>query len=222
MFDLGEQALECFVNGVKVLESDGEDLPEGYDRGVLTALKEQGKLFDRGIQRISFSLKTKRKQRIASSYTPDVYRRVIARIEQPIEAKRTLEGRLLMADFKETGFRCRIHPTIGPAIPCAFNEGDKGAILSALTHKVRLLGEAQESGGRIREFNIEQIEVLDRDAAFFGPKKDLASLAKQQGVEPITDFDRLASKLWPEDEGVDEFIESIRAAREQDLEGESP
>ncbi|MDP2899063.1 MAG: hypothetical protein Q8Q12_21205 [bacterium] len=217
-FDLGEEAVECLVQGIESLGQDGESFPRGYDRGVLSALKKQGELFNRGINEISFTFKRQQKQRIASSYTPKIYAKVTAQMGQPVEARRTLEGRLLMGDFKETGFRCRIHPAIGPSIGCSFDERDKYAVLSALTHHARLTGEARESAGKIREFKIERIEVLDRDAAFFGPPKDWASLAEQQEVEAIIDFDRVASKLWPEREGVDEFIDSIRAARARDLE----
>ncbi len=226
--DLGERAVECFVRGIGALEEDGGALPPGYDRGVLIALGEEGKLFERGIERISFSLRT-RKECVASSYTPEVHARLLARMEQPVESSKTLEGRLLMGDFKESGLRCRIHPPFGPPVRCTFQEKHKNAILSALTHYVRLVGEAKESSGRIREFKIENIEILDTESQhmgqeqgripFFAPTQDLAALAAQQGVQPISDFRRLVCKLWPENESVDEFLDTIRAWREEGSEG---
>jgi hypothetical protein len=37
-------------------------------------------------------------------------------------AQRTIEGRLLMGDFREPDFRCRIHPQVGAPITCTFDE----------------------------------------------------------------------------------------------------
>jgi hypothetical protein len=37
-----------------------------------------------------------------------------------------------------------------------------------------------------------------------------ATLAALQGVEPIADPNQLAGNIWPEDESVDEFLESLK------------
>ena len=41
-------------------------------------------------------------------------------------------------------------------------------------------------------------------------------LAKQQGVEPIRSIEDLKGDFWPEGESVDEFLEWVRAIRQQD------
>ncbi|MBA3246622.1 MAG: hypothetical protein H0T63_00900 [Pyrinomonadaceae bacterium] len=41
-------------------------------------------------------------------------------------------------------------------------------------------------------------------------------LAKQQGVQPIRSIEDLQGDFWPEDESVDEFLEWVRAIRQQD------
>lgn len=41
-------------------------------------------------------------------------------------------------------------------------------------------------------------------------------LARRQGVKPIANIEELACDLWPEDERVDEFLEWIRALRQND------
>jgi len=41
-------------------------------------------------------------------------------------------------------------------------------------------------------------------------------LAKQQGVKPIRSIEDLQGDFWPEDESVDEFLEWVRAIRQQD------
>ena len=41
-------------------------------------------------------------------------------------------------------------------------------------------------------------------------------LAKRQGVKPIRSIEELKGDFWPEEESVDEFLEWVRAIRQQD------
>ncbi len=41
-------------------------------------------------------------------------------------------------------------------------------------------------------------------------------LAKQRGVKPIRSIEDLQGDFWPEEESVDEFLEWVRAIRQQD------
>jgi hypothetical protein len=222
--DLGEDALTSFVEGIEVVGSQQPAMPRGYDKGVLLALREGGKLFDHGIETITFDLRT-RKGHWTSRYTREVYTRTVSRIQEPIENRRTVEGRLLMGDFKETGLRCRVHPPIGKPLPCLFDEAQKEAVLAAMTRYVRLVGEATEAEGEILSLKIGDIEVLDRDVeaedrgekgtVFFEGKTDLEILAAQQGVSAVSDFDSLLGDFWPEEESADQFIASIREWRRE-------
>ena len=161
--DLGEEALTSFVEGIEAVGGEQPAMPRGYDQGVLLALREGGKLFDRGIEMITFDLRT-RKGHWISHYTREVHMRVVSRVQEPIENRqRTVEGRLVMGDFKESGFRCRVHPPIGKPIACLFDEVQKEAVLAAMTHYIRLVGEATEAEGEILSLKIGDIEVLDRD-----------------------------------------------------------
>ena len=58
-------------------------------------------------------------------------------------AQRTIEGRLLMGDFREPDFRCRIHPQVGAPITCTFDETQRESVLAALTRYVRIVGESK-------------------------------------------------------------------------------
>jgi hypothetical protein len=40
-------------------------------------------------------------------------------------------------------------------------------------------------------------------------------LAKQQGVEPVTDVSALAGNFWPQDESSEEFIETLASWRKE-------
>ncbi len=222
--DLGEEALTSFVQGIEVVGGQQPAMPRGYDQGVLLALREGGKLFKHGIETIAFDLRM-RKGHWVSRYTREGYTRVVSRIQEPIENRRAIEGRLLMGDFKETGFRCRVHPPIGEPIACLFDEVQKEAVLAAMTRYVRLVGEATEAEGEILSLKIGDIEVLDREvdaeeraekgAVFFESKTDLESLAAQQGVSAVSNFDSLLGDFWPEDESADQFIASVRAWRRE-------
>ena len=54
-------------------------------------------------------------------------------------------------------------------------------------------------------------------AAFFAQAPaDLAMLAAQQGVRPVTRFEDLLVDIWPEDEDIDEFITTLRRWRHED------
>ena len=47
----------------------------------------------------------------------------------------------------------------------------------------------------------------------------LWELAKQQGVGPVRSIEDLKGNFWPEDESVDEFLDWVRAIRQQDKPG---
>lgn len=228
--DLGEEALAAFVDGISLLENSQAPLPKGYDKGVLIALRESGKLLDHGIERISFSLQT-RGRACNSTYTPEVHAALVARIQEPVQNRRTIEGRLLMGDFKETALRCRVHPPIGKPISCSFDEPLKEAVLSLLTHYVRLVGDASESDGEIVSLTIEDIEALDNapeeesasmTPTFFDARTELDALAAAQGVTATPSFEKLLGNFWPEDETADDFIASTQRWRHEGEATEEP
>ena len=228
--DLGERALICLVEGIEAIGKNGEVLPQGYDKGVLLALRESGKLLDHGVTRISYELAT-RKRRWRPSYTREVHDRLVARIQEPVHNRRSIEGRLLMGDFKASGLRCRVHPPLGRPVLCEFTEQQRDAVLGALTKYVRLVGEASVANGEIRSLSIEDIEVLDQEAevssegeagaASFDGSIDLAALAARQGVPLATEFDRLLGDFWPEEESADSFVAAVRGWRNEPDRGET-
>ncbi|MCL5960737.1 MAG: hypothetical protein M1358_15790 [Chloroflexi bacterium] len=220
--DLGEKALTHLVQGIAAIGGADPALPKGYDKGVLLALREAGTLFDHGIEKISFDLRLSSGKWL-TSYTHAIHSRVVARIQQPVENRRIIEGRLLMGDFKETNLRCRIDPAVGRSISCKFDEAQKEAVLAALTHYVRLTGESVENDGDIQVLRIQDIEMLDREletgmegetALFsFDLQSNLQELALQQGVSPVTNFEDLLGDFWPAEESADEFIATVRRWR---------
>jgi hypothetical protein len=232
-FDLGEQALEHLIEGLEVVRSPGHELPMGYDLGVLVAWRDLGRLFDHGIERLNFDLHTPRVQcRVVHDYA--LHRRVVERIEGPLEDQIVREGRLLMADLKESGLRCRLHPPAESPIHCSFDEAMTEEIINSLRHYVRIRGPAEIDPltGRVRKMEIRGLEILDWDEekavpvetravaepGLFWAGYDVATLAEEQGVQPVQNMDDLWGDFWPEDESVDVFIETIRRWRREGLE----
>lgn len=223
--ELGERSLEAFVQGISHVGDETAQLPHGFDKGVLLALREGGKLFSLGINTIDFELQGKNSKSIKSAYTPKVYERIIARIQEPVINKATIEGRLLMGDFRDSGYACRIHPKVGKPIRCTFGEEQKEAVLAAMTRHVRLVGETVEVNHEIKSFRIEDIDILDTEQfasgtefhPFFDSQIDLDALAVEQGVPTNVSLDELRGDFWPADEKEDEFLEAVRSWRREDL-----
>lgn len=228
--DLGEQAITLLVDGIKMLSNGVNDMPNGYDKGVLLALKESGSLFAKGIDNISFKYKFGKAENYAR-YTPVIRENIERMISKPIENTRTIEGRLLMGDFKETAYRCRLHPPIGDPITCLFDETQRDMILSALTSYVRLKGYSTEQEGVIKTFKIEDIDILEKDieelteestsAAFYDRPLELEELALKQGIQPVKDFEKLLGDFWPDAESVEDFISTLNKWRTEDNDEDS-
>jgi len=224
--DLGQEILEKAIAGLEYIQCPGDSLPSGCDAGVLMAWRDAGTLFSQGIEKIEFML-NHRTMPLATSFTPKGLNRIQERIKGPQTNIRTIEGRLLMVDFKEHGTRCRIHPSIGEPVLCLFNEEQKDDVLEDILHFVRIIGEAKEDPvtGKIASINIHDIERLeDREneaidllplgtpvSRDFWESPTLEELALCQNVKPLDDV-RVLFGTWPGeiDDGFEEAIDELR------------
>lgn len=222
--DIGEEALRALISGLNGLSVDFASLPEGYDDGVLMALREAGKTFDRGVDRVSFAFGAGHR-RLSRQFTRETVTHIVRRVQTPTQNQKTIEGRLLMADFKESTLRCRIHPVLGEPVVCDFDESKRDAVLTALTHLVRIVGEATELEGAVRSLRIQDVEVLDDErhdgvmgppvARFDAERPSLESLGGEGLARSIAELSSLAEGIWPDEEDVDEFIRAVRKWRRE-------
>jgi hypothetical protein len=231
--DFGAEAMEkCFGGLERAIQKD-VSMPPGYDPGVLLAWKDAGRLFDSGVSHIEITL-NHRAEPLHVRY--DARRRdlIRARILGAERHLRTIEGRLLMADFKEYGTRCRIHPSAGSPVMCLFDESLRDEIYQNILRFVRVTGQARVDPftGRVASIVISDIERIEADEDEF--KESLPSgaplpgdfwnpptfeqLAEAQGVKPVTSLESILGG-WPEDEIDDGFEEAINALRQSDLAG---
>ena len=226
--DFGLEILEKAIGGLATIQEDApeEALPPGYDAGVLMAWRDAGILFSQGVERIELAL-NHREAPITASFTPTGYARIQARIKGPQTNIRTIEGRLLMADFKEHGTRCRVHPSAGDPVLCLFDEEQKDEVLEDILQYVRVVGEAKEDpiSGKITSIKIHDIERLeDRDdeaadllpqgtpiSQNFWESPTLDDLAKSQNVQPMANV-RALFGTWPgdKDDGFEADIDELR------------
>lgn len=229
--DFGLEVLEASLNGLRDAQGiDQESLPPGFDAGVLMAWRDAGIVFNQGIDRVELTLQHPRGP-VCARFDAAGFVQLQRRIQGPQINIRTIEGRLLMADFKEHGTRCRVHPAAGEPVLCLFDDAQRDAVFDNMLHYVRVIGEAREdpSTGRIASIRIHDIQRLeDKDnvavdllptgapvSSTFWQSPSLDDLARAQGVGPMTDVGRLFG-TWP-GEPDDDFETSIRVLRHANI-----
>ncbi len=226
--DFGLEILEKAIGGLEAVQRDNANsaFPAGYDTGVLMAWRDLGMLFSQGIDKIEFTL-THRQKVVRMSLTPRGVTRIQERIKGPQVNTRVIEGRLLMADFKEDGTRCRVHPPTGDPLLCLFDEEQKDEVLENILQYVRVVGEAREDpmSRKITDIKIHDIERLEdrQDEAAdllpqgtpisptFWKSPTLQELARSQNVQPMADV-RTLFGTWPDEEndGFEATVDELR------------
>jgi hypothetical protein len=227
--DFGLEILQKAMTGLAAIQEPHEVLPTGYDAGVLMAWRDAGTLFRQGIEKIEFTL-NHRETPVKTTFTPKGFERIQKRIKGPQVNIRTIEGRLLMADFKEHGTRCRVHPSVGDPVLCLFDEEQKEEVLEDILQYVRVVGEAKEDpiSNKITSIKIHDIERLEdrNDEATellpqgtpisrdFWESPTLDELAQSQHVRPLIDAQALFG-TWPgeDDDGFEASIDELRHSR---------
>lgn len=217
--------LEAALTGVREVQVPSDVLPPGFDRGVLLAWRDVGRLFLKKVSSITFEL-NHRPSPLRVQYTPKGFQVIQQRIRGPQTLLTTIEGRLLMADFKEEGMRLRVHPSVGDPVVCVFDEEQKEEVLENLLRRVRVIGEAVSDPvtGKINRVRIhdiepledlseaiEEISVVPAQVYDFWTPRTLEELAQMQGVQPVADITTLYG-TWPgeREDGFEDFVQELR------------
>ncbi len=226
--DEGEEILERTLAGLEAVQlgGSGDALPVGYDSGVLRAWQETGTIFGQGITKVSFTL-GHRTNAIKVSLTSNGIARIRNRIHGPVVGDLTIEGRMTMADFGDKGIRCRIHPSVGDAVLCQFDEAHSVAVFDNILGYVRVVGEAieQSASGRITSIKVREFKPLgDRygnsidqphhkaiHVSSFWDSPSLEELVRHQNVRPLDIVEDLFG-TWPgdDDDGFEAAIDELR------------
>ena len=220
-WDLGEQAVDIMMETFKAIQRE-EQLPKESDQNVIVALRDAGRISDRGIEEISINANTTLgKKRV--KYTQPLREKIITYISRCESAYVTVEGRLLELDTEEDKLRCRIRPSSGNSIPCKFDEEITPQLIKYLRQFVQIRGEATYDtiNNKIVLFNIKDVEPISELSGMtinmlptpsFWESNNFEELAIEQGVYPVGNLRNLTTD-WPEDTDFDSFIEAVRSAR---------
>ncbi len=220
-FDIGQQAIFKLTDGLIEIAKNSEDipLPEGFDSGVLTALREAGRILDRGIDTVHIAA-IERKPISRADYNEPVRERIVSRIRKMEQGWVQVEGRLLMVELREGTLRCRLHPSADEPILCSFDEEMVPSIIGNLRRFVRVHGEASidTSTNKIRSLFIRDLESIEEPSAIpvsispvsaFWQPKPFDDLAIEQGIYPLDDWEKLVGN-WPEDTDFDSFLQAVQ------------
>ena len=226
--DLGQEILEKALNGLRSLQTieSNEPLSEEFELGVLRTWHNAGRIFKWGIERAILYLNGPEKS-FRTAFTPTTIDNIMKHIGEKNKQNRTIVGRLLMADFKEYGTRCRVHPPVGDPIVCIFDESQRDQVLKCILRKVHIQGEAEQGtvSGGIERVVIRTIKCLDDEGidendnlsessqsgySFF-ESPSLKELAESQKVRPLNDV-RVLFGTWPGDaeDGFESLIDELR------------
>ena len=217
--DFGDDVIVKVVEAVRAL-GGRRHLSTAMDVGVLDGLRDLAEVLEKKkITRISLNVPRHdgKRRAVRAVINSATRQRIAALVKIPAQSELVIEGRLEMADFKEADKLCRIHPPIGLPLLCSFDPELEDKIYGALRRPVRLTGTAKlnPNTSRPEEMKIEKLEILDElllGAKDFFASRSLEQLADAQGVRPLANPEELKGG-WPEDENLDEFIETIYQSR---------
>src|SRR5207244_3905940 len=135
--------------------------------------------------------------RVVAPLTKATGARIVAYLQSPQTAPVSREGVLEMADFKLDEFKCRLRPTLEPALICTFEASQSNEVQAALRHPVKIDGTATmtDASGRIDSIRIERItplDSLDLDAGSFFAHPTFDALVRQQAIRPLKSTTQLS------------------------------
>jgi len=213
--DLVERAIKAFVSGLEALNDELEQLPQGFDRGVLEAVAGFGQTFNHEIEEVSFTIANGRTHPTGTRLTRDRVAVVRRLIRKPIKAHTVIEGSLRMVDDRTLECRVERPPTV--SVTCFFDETDRDSVWEAGKGRqlVRVVGEAEFHPGekeprRVWASSIQVLhEELPFDPKLFWQHRELDDLAREQGIGR-SELAELPDS-WRDDDEADALIAAIEA-----------
>lgn len=211
---LSEQAVIAFVDGLEALTVESEELPIGFDRGVLRAVVPFNTALKKGLTEISFaaSIDGERHRACITRDKVAVVRRLIS---QPVMATAVIEGVLQMVDF--SSLACRIDRPPLASVNVNFDEKDRDLVHQAVRQVVRVAGEGRfepnsNEPTSVKASSIQVIfESLELDVNAFWKEKGVAELAAEQSTPTFAVPPEFETDPWRDDESASELIKAIRS-----------
>lgn len=219
---VGEESLKALMSGVEMMAADSYDgtrLPIGYDMGVLEAFESLGKVFEHGIDTISFS-----RDRCSfpekAVYNAPIRERVRASLGQPAAIGHSVKvGRLEILNghgaLKGTFWEAN-----GTRWTCLFKNEHIDILPDAWMQKVKVTGRTIEEE---RSIQVDSLFVIEddmdegyekREGRSFWQSVSLDELAEEQGAGVVSDIDSIAA-LWPADDDPDALLDFVLHERHE-------
>jgi hypothetical protein len=206
---LGQRALRALIDGVAGLDDSSDELPEGFDPGVLRTLDRLGPVLRKGYH-VTFTANGKAEQRQAH-----VDQRWLGTVEhliaKPLRARLTLEGVLQMVDLGARPLQCRIDRGYLPSVMCLIPKAFEADVRAALGKRVLITGEGEFDSGsdEPKRTVVERLEPVTQVAGV-NPERirehvPWQDLAVQQNVGILTDPSQLAG-VFQDDDELDQFL----------------
>jgi len=212
---LTERAVVALLTGLETLSDDSEQLPSGFDRGVLRAIVPFGPALRKGLTEIALSTPANGQTQTAkiTAAKVDVAERLI---KKPIKGEAAAQGVLQMVDFGSLEFRIDRPPL--PSVVVYFDEKHRDTVHAAVRQFVRIAGEGQfepdaNEPAKIWASSIEVLyETLELDVNAFWREADLETLARDQGVAVYSVPSEIESDPWRDDDEAAALIQTIRSS----------
>jgi hypothetical protein len=227
--DLGENSYRALLQGLESLSDTSAAWPEGFDVGVAFAIRDIGKTFKRGVNRVSITLNHRTKP-LTATLDSEKFAKIRARLAEPEPEIISVEGRLMMVDLKESRPKFRIDRAYGTSIICDFGDEMEFQISEFLKSYVKVQGRAEYNAEKeITKFRVLSIEKVGEAEAkdlfpseirrfnpdVFWRSKSIEELADEQGLRVAPSFEKLLGG-WPEDELGDDFENAYVRWRQED------
>jgi hypothetical protein len=212
---LSEQAITAFLDGLEALSDEKEDLPVGFDRGVLRAVVPFNTALKKGLTQISLVTTHNGNHRHSAVITPAKIQVVQRLIKQAVTADALVEGVLQMVDFGSLA--CRIDRPPLPSVSVHFEERDRDLVHRAVRQIVRVTGEGrfEPNSNEPSSVNASSIEIiyesLELDVNAFWESKSLNALALEQKTPKFSIPKNFESDQWRDDDAAARLIQAIQS-----------
>jgi hypothetical protein len=216
ILNLGQEAIREVGEGLRALTAGRH---AKLDQGVLQSLDAFAEVIDARIVTSIDWIVPKRPgvKGVRATVNRAMKARVERQLKTPTTQKTEIDGILEMADFKPDDFRCRIHPAVGAAVTCVFDEELADEVYENIRRPVHLTGVAtfNPHNNRIEEIRIASLTPVDplkMNASAFFSGTSIEELAAAQSIDPIRNPNVLIGG-WPDDDDVDEAVADINRHR---------
>lgn len=206
---LGQRALWTLIEGIDLLDASGDELPPGFDPGVLKTLDRLAPVIRRG-HRVELASRGRQHTCIDLDRLGTVQRLR----DKPLRAHLRVEGVLQMVDLGADPLQCRIDRQFRPPVPCLIPTDMRPRVMAAHGRHVEVSGEAEFDRGseQPKRVRVDMIELVTRVAGVDPERINehfaWRELAERQQVTRL-DPSELAG-LFESDQEVDEFLAVLR------------